>query len=186
MSDKQKWPRAEALAVAEEMQARLAPCCERIAIVGSLRRGKEEVGDAELLFIPRYTTRPDGLFDSRIVDVCAEVCDGLLADGVLVKRPSKVGVFTWGAHNKLAIHVRSGIPLDLFATNDMNWWVSLVIRTGSKETNLRLTNGAIKQNASLNAYGSGVTWSDGTTTPALSEKSVFDMCRVPYIEPHQR
>jgi len=50
MSDKEQWPRAEALAVAEEMQSRLAPACERIAIVGSgvtWKDGRTEQANSE-------------------------------------------------------------------------------------------------------------------------------------------
>lgn len=183
---KTKYPHAEALAVAEELQAMIAPACKRIAIAGSLRRMKPEVGDIELLFVPILSERPDGLFDSKIIDVCSEVVEKMLSDGLLAKRPNVNGHFTWGERNKLAIHVPSGIPVDLFGTNEENWFVSLVIRTGSKETNLALTMGAQKKNASLRAYGCGVTWSDGTTTPAKSEQHVFEMCGVPFKEPKFR
>lgn len=186
MSEKRKFPHAAALAVAEELQALLAPACKRIAIAGSLRRLKPEVGDIELLFIPIFTSRPDGLFDCSLVDVCSEVAEGLLARGVLAKRPNVNGSFTWGERNKLAIHVPSGIPVDLFGTSEANWWVSLVVRTGSKETNLALTTGANKRGASLMAYGNGVKWSDGTITPATSEEHVFEMCGVTYKEPQHR
>lgn len=186
MSDKKKFPHAEALKVAWELQAILAPACQRIAIAGSLRRLKPMVSDIELLFVPRMSERPDGLFDMRIVDVCSEVVEKLLTDGIFTKRPNVNGHLTWGERNKLAVHVASGIPVDLFGTSEANWWVSLVIRTGSKETNLALTTGANKQGASLMAYGSGVKWSDGTVTNATSERHVFEMCGVPYKEPKDR
>lgn len=183
---KTKFPHTKALAVAQDLQAMLAPACKRIAIAGSLRRLKPEVGDIELLFIPILSERPDGLFDTKVVDVCSEVVEGLVKQGILALRPNVNGSFTWGERNKLAIHVASGIPVDLFGTSEENWWVSLVIRTGSKETNLALTTGANKQNASLMAYGNGVKWSDGTVTPATSEQHVFELCKVPYKEPAQR
>lgn len=183
---KNKFSHADALAVAEELQAILAPACHRIAIAGSLRRLKPEVGDIELLFIPRLSQRPDGLFFSRFVDVCSELTENLVAQGILAKRPNVNGSFTWGERNKLAVHIPSGIPVDLFGTSDANWWVSLVIRTGSKETNLALTTGANKKGASLMAYGSGVKWSDDTVTQATSEQHVFEMCGVPYKEPQDR
>lgn len=183
---KTKYPHAEALAVAKDLQAMIAPACKRIAIAGSLRRMKPEVGDIELLFVPILSERPDGLFDSKLVDVCSEVVEKMLSDGLLAKRPNVNGHFTWGERNKLAIHVPSGIPVDLFGTSEENWWVSLVVRTGSKETNLALTMGAQAKNAKLNAYGCGVTWSDGTTTPATSEQHVFEMCGVPHKEPQFR
>jgi hypothetical protein len=57
---------------------------------------------------------------------------------VLTKRKNKNGVTTWGTLNKLATHATSGIGVDLFATTHDRWFVSLVVRTGSKETNLSL------------------------------------------------
>lgn len=184
MSD--RYPRAVALNVANELQARLSPACRRICIAGSLRRGRMDVGDIELLFVPILSQRPDGLFDSQIVDVASEVVELLLRDGILAKRPNVNGHFTWGEKNKHAIHVASGIPIDLFATTEENWWVSLVVRTGSKENNLRLTNGAIARGGNLMAYGSGVKWQDGTISHAHSEEDVFKMCGYPYLEPYQR
>lgn len=186
MSDKKKFPREKALSVANELLATLAPFCERIAIAGSLRRGKAEVGDIELLYIPRIESRQADFFSSAPANLAAEKIGQLLSSQILTKRPSKTGVFTWGENNKLGIHVPSGVPVDLFQTTADNWWVSLVIRTGSKDTNLALTTGAQRQHARLNAYGSGVTWSDGTQTPATSERHVFELCGVPYLEPDQR
>jgi hypothetical protein len=51
-------------------------------------------------------------------------------------------------------------------TTRENWFVSLVIRTGSKDTNLLLTTGAQKLGRKLNAYGCGVTGPDGTIIAA--------------------
>jgi DNA polymerase (family 10) len=182
VSDKQKFPHADALAVAEELQAMLAPACERIAIAGSLRRLKPFVSDAELLFVPRMSRRSVDMFLEEHVSAADEVCEKLLKDGVLAKRPNVNGHFAWGAANKLAVHVRTGIPVDLFSTNGPCWWVSLVIRTGSKETNLRLATGAIQRGASLMAYGHGIRWPDGSVTAARSERDVFSLCGVPYLE----
>lgn len=187
MSDKQKWPREKAMPVADELVELLKPCCKRIAIAGSLRRLKPMVGDIEILFVPRTATRPDGLFDQRIVSVAGEVIDQKLKDGFFAKRPSKTGVFTWGESNKLAVHTASGIPVDLFSVPEENWWVSLVVRTGSKETNLRLTTGANKLNRTLHAYGYGVTnRMTNETTAATSEQHVFELCGVPFLEPKDR
>lgn len=187
MNEKPKIPRRAALAVANELIALLEPVCERIVIAGSLRRGKESVGDVELLFIPAYETRQADMFASASYDMANERLGELLMNGTLSKRPSKVGVFTWSLKNKLAIHGATETPVDLFATTAENWWVSLVVRTGSKETNLRLTTGARHRNRTLNAYGCGVTdLLTGEVTPALSEQDVFELCGVPYLEPHER
>jgi DNA polymerase/3'-5' exonuclease PolX len=118
---KQKFPRAEALKVAEQIRDILAPHTSRIEIAGSIRRKRPEVGDVELLYVPKVSTAPADLF----------------------------------AKNRLAVHIQSGIPVDLFSTTEPNWYVSLVIRTGGKQTNLQLTTRANLRGYSLEAYGSG-------------------------------
>lgn len=176
---------AEAMAVAQELAYDLKPYTRAIEIVGSLRRGKATVGDIELLYIPKFDHRADGLFDTIHVNIAEERISEWLTNGTLTKRPNIRGFTSWGEKNKLAVH-KSGIPVDLFATTAENWHVSLVIRTGSKETNLKLTTGAQKQGCTLNAYGSGITWPDGEVTPATSEREVFSLCGVPYLEPKNR
>ena len=185
--EKKRYARAAALPVAEELQSRLKLACHRLAIAGSLRRGREFVGDIELLFVPKLCDRPDGLFDRRVVSVPDELCEEMLFGGVLAKRPNVNGAFTWGVSNKLAIHVPSGIPVDLFSTTEENWWVSLVIRTGSKETNLTLAMSARDRGRQLLAYGPGVkVLATGEIIPARSEREVFELCGVPWLEPGER
>lgn len=183
---KQKFDSEDAMPIAKELIEQLRPFVERIEIAGSLRRCKDQVGDIELLFIPRLDTRQSDMFSTEPVDLAHEQLNHMLASGQLQKRPSETGVCTWGRLNKLAIHTASGIPVDFFATTPENWWVSLVIRTGSKETNLQLTTGAQRKGAKLNAYGSGITWSDGSQTAATSEQHVFELCGVEYRYPNER
>jgi DNA polymerase/3'-5' exonuclease PolX len=188
VSDKPKIPHAQAVKLAIELVDMMLPYVQRIVVAGSLRREKEFVGDIELLYIPKLATERVGLFEGDVqkVDLTENFLVKLLRDGVLKKRPSKIGTLTWGPSNKLGRHVASNIPVDFFSTTAANWWVSLVIRTGSKETNLMLTNGAIKLGRTLNAYGAGVTCSDESVIPAQSERHVFQLCDVPYREPKDR
>lgn len=189
MSDKLKWPAIEAAEVAEQLIAELAPACERICFAGSLRRRKTEVGDLELLYIPKYELRgdPEDIFETPKQTNVADLAIAQLEKmHVLGRRKNVNGSEMFGEKNKLMVHVASGLPVDLFSTTAENWWVSLVVRTGSKETNLRLTNGAIARGGSLNAYGAGVTWRDGHVSVAVSEKGVFDLCGVPFLKPQDR
>jgi DNA polymerase/3'-5' exonuclease PolX len=181
-----RWPAAQAADVAIGIGRMLKPFCSRIRIAGSLRRHKAFVGDIELLYVPRIGSRPRGLFDSEQFSLIEPFIQELLDQGVIQKRPKIDGSFTWGDLIKLGIHIASGIPIDLFATTEENWWVSFVIRTGSKQTNLRLTTGAQRLGRTLNAGGCGVTNADGSVTPATSEEHVFELCGVPYLEPRER
>lgn len=176
--------------VANEIIDALRPFCSRIEIAGSLRRQKTLCSDVEVLYVPRIERQLDSseLFgDGRIVDVARAKINDLVALGVLDHRVNVNGSETWGDKNKLAVHVPTGFPVDLFATTEENWWVSLVVRTGSLETNLRLTNGALARGRSLNAYGCGVTDKDtGNVIRAESERQVFELCGITYLEPTKR
>jgi DNA polymerase/3'-5' exonuclease PolX len=171
---KQKFPRLLAIEAAKDLCAALKPVTTRLIVAGSLRRRALEVGDVEILYVP------------------AEGCDAVIADflarEVLVKRPNVKGHFTWGKLNKLAIHQPTNVPVDLFATCEANWWVSVVFRTGSLEMNLVLTRSALRRGRSLMAYGPGVraTRYPYTILPATSERDVFDLCGVAYRDPWRR
>lgn len=183
---KTRWPIDEASKVADFLCGVLATLCAGIQIAGSIRRRKPEVGDIEILYIPQFENRPVDWLSSAPVSLADEQIDAWLKDGVLFKRPNKAGITSWGVQNKLAVHTASGIPVDFFSTTKSKWWASLVIRTGSKETNLKLATGAQKMGRTLNAYGSGVTLRDGQVLPAASEEAVFKLCGVPYLEPQYR
>lgn len=183
MSEKAKWPRADALKIAQEIQAYLEPSCElgRCVIAGSIRRERSMVGDIEILYVPRFITESDGLFDSKQVDLAEDSIAHLLANKVIEKRPSKIGVFTWGKQNKLAVHVASGIPLDLFCEPDnQDWFRSLVIRTGPKELNIELMATAQKNGVIAHAYGIALNLPNGERVIAASEQEFFQRCGVKY------
>ena len=141
MNDEKKWPWSIAMPEAEAIVERLAPACERLAIGGSLRRLKPFVGDIEIVFSPKISKRPDGLFDEKIVSAADEVIEQLLKDGYFQKRPNKRGIFTWGESNKLAIHVPSGIPVDLFCEPGEICpcvsMLSLLMSTGNEKNNTK-------------------------------------------------
>jgi len=152
---KTKHPHATALAIAKEIVAELTPYCQRIEIAGSLRRLKAEVGDIEVLFVPHIEQRQADMFSTEPVDIAQERINQMLTAGTITKRANTRGYFTWGPQNKLGVHVASNIPVDFFSTTIEKWWTALVIRTGSAETNLRLTTGAQKLQRTLHAYGNG-------------------------------
>jgi DNA polymerase/3'-5' exonuclease PolX len=187
---KQKFPRAEALKVAEQIRAILAPHTSRIEIAGSIRRKRPEVGDVELLYVPKVSMSPADLFgeESLSVDHAAQAIEAMLAAGVLAKRKDINGRYCWGAKNRLAVHIQSGIPVDLFSTTEPNWYVSLVIRTGGKQTNLQLTTRANLRGYSLEAYGSGYrNVADRELFYAmLSEDDVFRFVGLRCLPPEKR
>ncbi len=185
MSDKQKWSRTEALEVAAEIVGLLAPVCTRIEVAGSIRRGKDSVGDVEILFIPKMDSVPVDMFGAReLVSQADPVIHLMLLNGTLRKRPSKTGVFSWGEKNKLAVH-RSGVPVDLFSTYEEAWFNYLVCRTGPSESNLAICNAAIAKGWKWTPYAAGF-YRLGHTEKMNSERAVFEFVGLPFNRPEKR
>ena len=182
---KTKYPRAAALAVAKEL-CELRRLCDRLICAGSLRRRKLEVGDVEILYIPKFATVKDGLFESSQVNVVDLALDEALKEGILAKRKNVNGSVMWGQKNKLAVHVASGIPVDFFEATEANWFNYLVCRTGGAENNRRIAVAANDKGWRWNPYGVGFTDNYGDIKPVSSEREVFELVGLDYLEPWER
>ena len=174
--EKTRCPLHRAEDVANEMAKLLESACARITIAGSIRRQKPEVSDIELLVIPKY----DG-----IVDLLDKEIQALLYGGVLGFRLNKRGSRVYGPKNKLMVHLPSGIGVDIFSTDELCWPVALVVRTGGAETNRRIAMAAIKKGWHLQAYGAGFSTPNGDVV-CKSERDVFELVGLPYLEPRER
>lgn len=163
----------KARAIAEELKELLAPGCHRIEIAGSIRRQKPDVGDIELLVIPRAH-----YLDKRLYD--------LMMENVLAMRLNKRGSRVYGPKNKLMVHIPSGIGVDIFSTTEECWPVTLVVRTGPKESNVAIAMAAQKRGWRLKAYGRGFTLADGSELICRSEEDVFRAVGLPYQRPEER
>ncbi len=185
--EKIRWPATIARPIANELVAQLQARCEQICIAGSLRRRKAEVGDIEILYVPRIgqVRRPGELFP-KSGSLADELIEQWLSNGVLTKRPNRNGGTTWGEQNKLAIHAVSRIGVDLFATTPERWFVSLVVRTGSAGMNTKLAASAQQRGLRLHAYGVIERTATSEQIVPQSEREVFELCGVSYREPGQR
>lgn len=185
MSAKVKYPRDDALKVAREL-CDIQRLCDRLICAGSLRRRKLAVGDVEILYIPKFATVPDGLFDKKVVNLVDVALEEMLKAGILAKRKNVNGSVMWGDKNKLAVHVASGIPVDFFAATEENWFNYLVCRTGGAENNMAIASAAQSKGWKWNPYGAGFTDDRGQLVPVKSERDVFDLVGLPYREPWER
>ena len=186
MSDKPKFPRDRALVVAKELCDALKPVTERLIVAGSLRRRKLMVADVEILFIPKLRTIKEELFDSKEVPATDEVLEAMLSRGIIAKRKNGKDSEMWGAKNKLAVHVSSSIPVDLFAATEANWWNYLVCRTGNAQNNIAICQAAIGRKMKWNPYGAGFTDDAGQIRTVTSERDVYELVGLPYREPWER
>lgn len=101
----------------------------RAEIAGSLRRGKVDVGDVEIVLEPRMDTDLFGepVFTSAALDGAVARCiaEGLLAWDTKVVRD--------GPRHKRFVLPVLGIPLDLFIPALGSWGNILAIRTGDAD-----------------------------------------------------
>lgn len=186
MKDKLQYERIEALEIAKDLMALIGPEVERIAVAGSLRRGKKTVADIELVYIPKLLLTPDLFGEPERVNTTDIFLQRLTEDGVLDKRRNVNGSLMWGPQNKLGRHVQSGIPVDLFATSAECWWNYLVCRTGGAETNKRICMAAQERGWKWHPYGRGFTNRAGLEIPVLQEEDVFASVGLDYQLPTHR
>lgn len=168
----------KATTIAESIKQSLKGTCERIEIAGSIRRRKSDVGDIELLCIPLFDDIGDKL-DQRLF-VLVEM-------GMLHYRLNKKGATTYGPKNKFMVHSASGIGVDIFSTTAECWPVALVVRTGGKVTNQRISMAALRRGMRFHAYGRGFTEEAGPKEwICKTERDVFQAVGLPYLEPWER
>lgn len=180
MGGTQRWDWRIALPVAEELRDALFPACHMIQIAGSLRRCKPDVGDIELVCIPRADT--NNIF---AVDELDAAIQRMIADGTLAYRLNARGGRTYGPKNKLLVHVPSGIPLDVFSTEARFWGMALLVRTGSAEFNVQVMAHFKRIGFQGHAYG-GVTNRAGVELDCPDEETVFRLLGWGYISPDRR
>lgn len=116
----------QATEIAERIRAELAPHCERIEIAGSIRRRKSEVGDIEIVCIPK-------IIEAGWLWSNPEVHPGFC---IAVNRYPAVKGKPTGKYTQRRIP--SGINLDLFMARPENWGLIYAIRTGSAEYSHRV------------------------------------------------
>jgi len=128
-------PLATASGLALEVVKLLRPSCERIEIAGSIRRGKPDVGDIEIVAIPKFEERERRLDMFTTVTEAEDwlhlTCFGLRLDGVFSDRLDKNGRPAFGSKFKRLLY--RGFPLDLFVTTRECWGCIYLIRTGPAE-----------------------------------------------------
>ncbi len=115
---------AQARGVAEYVVAKLRWGCERIEVAGSVRREKaHDIGDIELVAIPKFREEPANLFETRQVSVLDEEIGRL---GTVLK-----GAGALSSKYK-QVRVLGQYTVDLFIQPDpATWGVNFALRTGS-------------------------------------------------------
>ncbi|MDP1853176.1 MAG: DNA polymerase/3'-5' exonuclease PolX [Candidatus Omnitrophota bacterium] len=138
------------------------PAVKRIEAGGSLRRMKETVRDIDILVA---SNKPREIMDDfvKIKEV----------KSVLGQGPTKSSVVT-----------KEGVQVDLRVVDEKSFGSALMYFTGSKAHNIRLRQVAIKKGLKLSEYG--VFKKEKNIAAGFSEKEIYRLLGMPYIEPELR
>lgn len=157
---------SDAQDIAERIVNALAPACAQITIAGSLRRRRPDVHDIDLVLISR-----------------GRVALQIAVLELYGRKPEKSG------EHYLMLRSFDGIQVDLYLATPDSWYTLLLIRTGSKEHNIRLAQRARQLGWMLKANGEGLDGpidAKGSPIKIESEADIFRALGLPYREPWER
>lgn len=194
MSTGTRVPLADAAKAAHFLIVLLRDYCERIEVAGSIRRHRDDVGDIELVAIPKIETEPDGLFGERQVNRLHEKLDALLIDQTWIK-PHPTDAKHGERYSKL-IDCETGMQLDLFSASTIasgasNFGLIYLIRTGPAAYSQRFVTDLRKRALHVSggwlhrgSLGCGSYDCEIVSTP--EEADVFAAAGWPFIAPENR
>lgn len=151
--------------LATQMKEYLLPCpgVQKVTPAGSLRRGKETIGDIDLLVTGGEPQKISEYF---------------------LKFPKITEVIASG-ENKLSVKLREGIQVDLRMLEPETYGAALQYFTGSKAHSVALRDKAKRMGYKLSEYGL-FRISDERKIAGRTEEEVYKALGLQYIEPELR
>jgi DNA polymerase (family 10) len=144
------------------------PGIETISPAGSLRRGRESVGDLDLL-VTGPACEPD-VVAAAVEHVAAlPLIDKLLAKG----------------QNKVSFTLRNNLQVDVRLLPRASYGAALQYFTGSKHHNVALRQRAIKRGLTLSEYAL-LRLEDNTIVASATEQEIYNALDLDYIPPELR
>ena len=147
---------------------RAFPGLDVIEPAGSLRRGRETVGDLDIL-----VTGP----------ACAEDKVDAAVDYTAAYPPA-VDLLAKG-QNKVSFRLRSGLQVDVRLLPEASYGAALQYFTGSKMHNVTLRQRALKRGYTLNEYALA-RMDDGSVVASRSEEEIYAALGMDWIPPEMR
>ena len=138
----------------------LSPHCQRIEVAGSIRRRSPWVNDIDIVLVPN-----DGWNLHREI--------------------MRLGTVKMSGSKIMRVMV-GDIQVDFYIASLETWATFFLIRTGSKENNVRLCTLARKRGWHLSLSGNGLFDEKGQRIAGDTEKSIFEALELPYQPPERR
>ena len=159
---------AEAAAERVTLYLEQFPGIDEVMPAGSLRRGRETVGDLDLL-----VTGP----------ACAEEEVAAAVDYTAAYPP--IAELLAKGQNKVSFRLRSGLQVDVRLLPRASYGAALQYFTGSKMHNVSLRQRALKRGYTLSEYALA-RLDDGAVVAAASEEEIYQALGMDWIPPELR
>lgn len=148
-----------ALSVLEKLKN--LPEVKKVSLAGSLRRGRETIGDVDFLVVSKNPKKTMDYF---------------------VSLPGVKKV--WGeGKTKASVHMEGGFDMDLRVVPEKSYGSALQYFTGSQAHNIATRKIAISQGLKLSEYG---VFRGEKYLAGKSEKEVYEALGLAYVEPEMR
>lgn len=145
------------------------PGFDKITPAGSLRRGRDTVGDLDVLVTGKACTSEEGRQK---------------AIAFVAQYPPLMDVIASG-DNKVSFHVRSGMQVDVRLLPPESFGAAMQYFTGSKAHNVSLRQRALKMGYTLNEY-SLATLEGEKPVAGKTEEEIYAKLKLDYIPPEMR
>ena len=142
---------------------------DKITPAGSLRRGRETVGDLDILVTGKACCTDSGRQE---------------AIAYVAKYPPLMDVIASG-DNKISFHLRSGMQVDVRLLPPESFGAAMQYFTGSKAHNVALRQRALKMGYTLNEY-SLATLEGEKPVAGKTEEEIYAKLKLDYIPPEMR
>lgn len=156
----EKTSREAALEVANKLESAIQEYCEKIIVAGSIRQGKEMVGDVDIVIIPKPPVE-------EFIEKIKETIE-----------------FEYGGKKKL-FGMFMGRPVNIFITNAESYGACLYQSTGPAMYNVHVRQCAKRKKFKLNEYGLFDRDTD-VKVAGDTEESIFEALGWEFKEPTER
>ncbi len=142
---------------------------DKITPAGSLRRGRETVGDLDILVTG---------------GACCDAAERKKAVEYVAQYPPLMSVIAQG-DNKISFQVRSGMQVDVRLLPPESFGAAMQYFTGSKAHNVALRQRALKMGYTLNEYSLSDLKTEKPVAGA-SEEEIYAKLKLDYVPPEMR
>jgi DNA polymerase/3'-5' exonuclease PolX len=167
---------------AEDCVNWLRPFCERIEMAGSIRRGRAECNDVDLVVVPKVWIERD-MFQNPVnaTNLLKKELERYVSETPGARWLNGTGVTTSATVNFL-VGLRK-CELNVFCAKEENFGAVWLTYTGSRESNLWMIERALGMSLQWGALR-GVF--DGSRWHGRTEEEIYQRLNMPFIEPSDR